>query len=126
MDAGLLMLAVFSIGWIAILRSAYRASAVGPGLFTVDLIHPAVDLAVLSGTLWLALRVGRRALMPYLALCAATIGDFLAVQARASGMHPGSWPQLAWLVAFCLLGASALAAADRGGRASGRDPGGRG
>ncbi len=128
MDAGLLMLAVFSIGWIAILRSAYRASAVGPGLFTVDLIHPAVDLAVLSGTLWLALRVGRRALMPYLALCAATIGDFLAVQARASGMHPGSWPQVAWLVAFCLLGASALteqteAGAPAGGtRAAAADP----
>jgi diguanylate cyclase (GGDEF)-like protein/PAS domain S-box-containing protein len=109
MDAGLLMLAVFGIGWIAILRSAYRASAVGAGLFTVDLIHPVADLAVVSGTLWLAIRGGRRALAPYLALCAATVGDFAAVQARASGMHPGSWPQLAWLVAFCLLGASALA-----------------
>ncbi len=109
MDAALLVLAVFGIGWIAILRSAYLAAAVGPGLFTVDLIHPAADLAVLSGTLWLAIRAGRRALMPYLALCAVTLGDFLAVQARASGMHPGSWPQVAWLLAFCLLGASALA-----------------
>ena len=107
-DAGLLVLAVFSISWIAVLRSAYTAAAVGPGLFTVDLIHPVADLAVLSGTLWLAIRAGRRALAPYLALCAATIGDFLAVQARASGMHPGTWPQLAWLLAFCLLGASAM------------------
>ena len=82
-------------------------------MFTVDLIHPAVDLAVLGGTLWLAIRAGRRALLPYLALWAATLGDFLAVQARASGMHPGSWPQLAWLVAFCLLGASALTAQAR-------------
>jgi diguanylate cyclase (GGDEF)-like protein/PAS domain S-box-containing protein len=121
-DAGLLILSVFSIGWIAILRSAYTAAAVGPGLFTVDLIHPAADLAVLGGTLWLAIRAGRRALMPYLALWAATLGDFLAVQARASGMHPGSWPQLAWLVAFCLLGASALgvpADASTSGSASG-------
>jgi diguanylate cyclase (GGDEF)-like protein/PAS domain S-box-containing protein len=108
MDAGLLVLAVFSVGWIAVLRSAYAGSAVAPGLFTVDLIHPIAELLVLGGTLWLAIRAGRRALTPYLALCAATIGDFLAVQARASGMHPGSWPQLAWLVAFCLLGASAL------------------
>ncbi len=107
-DAGLLVLAAFGISWIAALRTAYRATAVGPGLFTVDLIHPVADLAVLSGTLWLAIRAGRRALAPYLALCAATVGDFLAVQARASGMHPGTWPQLAWLLAFCLLGASAL------------------
>jgi diguanylate cyclase (GGDEF)-like protein/PAS domain S-box-containing protein len=108
LDASLLVLAVFSIGWIAVLRSAYRASGVGPGLFTVDLIHPVADVIVLSGTLWLAIRAGRRALTPYLALCALTVGDFLAVQARASGMHPGSWPQLAWLMAFCLLGAGAL------------------
>jgi diguanylate cyclase (GGDEF)-like protein/PAS domain S-box-containing protein len=109
MDAGLLMLALFSIGWVAILRSAYYGAAVGPGLFSVDLIHPVVDLAVLAGTLWLTIRAGRRALLPYLALCAATVGDFVAVQARASGMHPGTWPQFAWLVSFCLLGASALA-----------------
>ncbi|HWM97708.1 MAG TPA: hypothetical protein VNO54_11670, partial [Streptosporangiaceae bacterium] len=108
MDAGLLVLALSSIGWIAILRSAYTAAAVGPGLYTVDLIHPVADLAVLSGTLSAATRAGRRALMPYLALCAATVGDFLAVQARASGMHPGAWAQLAWLVAFCLLGAGAI------------------
>jgi diguanylate cyclase (GGDEF)-like protein/PAS domain S-box-containing protein len=109
-DAGLLILSIFSIGWVAILRSAYTAAAVGPGTFSVDLLHPAADLVVLGGTLWLAIRAGRRALMPYLALWAATLGDFLAVQARASGMHPGSWPQLAWLLAFCLLGASALTA----------------
>ena len=114
-DAGLLVLGVFSISWIAILRSAYAAAAVGPGLFTVDLIHPVADLTILSGTLWLAVRAGRRAVTPYLALCAATVGDFLAVQARASGMHPGTWPQLAWLLAFCLLGASALPVRARAG-----------
>jgi diguanylate cyclase (GGDEF)-like protein/PAS domain S-box-containing protein len=115
-DACLLGLAVFSVGWIAVLRSAYTATGVGPGSFTVDLIHPVADLVVLAGTLWLAILAGRRGLAPYLALCAATIGDFVAVQARASGMHPGTWPQLAWLAAICLLGASALPspqAADR-------------
>jgi diguanylate cyclase (GGDEF)-like protein/PAS domain S-box-containing protein len=107
-DVGLLALAVFTVGWIAVLRSAYTASNVGPGEFTVDLIHPVADVLVLSGALWLALRAGRRALTPFLALFAATVGDFLAVEARASGMHPGAWPQLTWLVAFCLLGAGAL------------------
>ena len=47
LDAGLLVLAVFSVGWIAVLRSAYTASAVGPGFFTVDLIHPVADVMVL-------------------------------------------------------------------------------
>jgi len=107
-DASILALAVFALGWIAILRSAYVTSDVGRGPFAVDLIHPLIDVLVLSGALWLAIRGGRRALTPFLALFAATVGDFLAVQARASGIHPGSWPQLAWLVAFCLLGASAL------------------
>ena len=107
-DVGLLILAAFTLGWIAVLRFAYRATDVGPGLFTVDLIHPVADVLVLAGTLALAVRAGRRALTPFLALVAATIGDFLAVEARASGLHPGSWPQLAWLVAFCLLGAGAL------------------
>jgi diguanylate cyclase (GGDEF)-like protein/PAS domain S-box-containing protein len=107
-DAGLVALAVFAVAWIAILRSAYVASDVGRGPFAVDLVHPLVDVLVLAGTLSLAIRGGRRALMPFLALLAATLGDFLAVQARASGMHPGSWPQLAWLAAFCLLGVGAL------------------
>jgi diguanylate cyclase (GGDEF)-like protein/PAS domain S-box-containing protein len=109
-DAGLVALAVFAIGWIAILRSAYASSDVGRGPFAVDLIHPLIDVLVLAGTLSLAIRRGRRALLPFVALLAATVGDFLAVQARASGVHPGSWPQLAWLVAFCLLGAGALRA----------------
>jgi diguanylate cyclase (GGDEF)-like protein/PAS domain S-box-containing protein len=107
-DAGLLAVAAFAVGWIAVLRSAYAASDVGRGLFAVDLIHPLVDVLVLAGTLWLSIRAGRRALTPFLALFAMTFGDFLAVQARASGLHPGSWPQLVWLTAFCLLGASAL------------------
>jgi diguanylate cyclase (GGDEF)-like protein/PAS domain S-box-containing protein len=103
-DAGLLALALFAIGWIAVLRGAYTATDVGPGFFVVDLIHPAADLAVLGGTLRLAPRAGRRGLTLYGALFAMTVGDFLAVQARASGMHPGAWPQLAWLAAIFLLG----------------------
>ncbi len=103
-DGGLLALALFAIGWIAVLRAAYGATDVGPGFFAVDLIHPVADLVVLGGTLWLALRAGRAGLTLYAALIAGAVGDFLAVQARASGMHPGAWPQLAWLVAICLLG----------------------
>ncbi len=104
-DGGLLALALFAIGWIAVLRAAYGATDVGPGFFAVDLIHPVADLVVLGGTLWLALRAGRAGLTLYSALLAGAVGDFLAVQARTSGMHPGAWPQVAWLAAICLLGA---------------------
>jgi diguanylate cyclase (GGDEF)-like protein/PAS domain S-box-containing protein len=104
-DGGLLALALFAFGWIAVLRAAYGATDVGPGFFAVDLIHPVADLVVLGGTLWLAVRAGRAGLTLYAALIAGAIGDFLAVQARASGMHPGAWPQVAWLAAICLVGA---------------------
>jgi diguanylate cyclase (GGDEF)-like protein/PAS domain S-box-containing protein len=105
-DGCLLSLGVFGVAWIAVLRSGYAAAGVGAGSFAVDLIHPLADLVVLGGTLAVVLRAGRAALLPYLAVAAATLGDLLAVQARALGAHPGTWPQLAWLLAICLLGAS--------------------
>jgi diguanylate cyclase (GGDEF)-like protein/PAS domain S-box-containing protein len=114
-DGCLLALSVFIVGWIAVLRHAYRVTAVGPGAFVVDLIHPVADLALLGGSLWLAVQAGRRAVTPYLALCAATVGDFLAVQARATGVAPGSSAQLAWVAAIALLGASGLRVARTAG-----------
>ena len=108
LDGCLLGLAVFCVGWITLLRSAYAAADVGAGTFTVDLIHPAADVITLGGGLGLAVLAGRRALAPYLALCAATVGDFLAVHARVGGSHPAVPAQLAWLAAICLLGLSAV------------------
>ncbi len=107
-DGSLLSLGTFGIFWIAVLRSAYLAADIGAGSFIVDLIHPLIDLVVLGGTLAVVLRGGRAALPPYLALGAATLGDLLAVQARASGAPAGTGPQLAWLLAICVLGASGL------------------
>ncbi len=108
LDGSVLGLAVVCVGWIALLRPAYTAAAVGAGTFTVDLVHPAADVITLGGTLGLAVLAGRRALAPYLALCFATLGDFLAVQARAGGSHPAIPAQLAWLAALGLLGLTAL------------------
>jgi hypothetical protein len=107
-DGALLALGVFAVGWIAVLRDAYAATGVGPGFFAVDLIHPVADLVVLATAVWPAVRAGRPGLLLYGALLSGTAGDFLAVQARASGMHPGTWPQLAWLAAICLLGSVGL------------------
>jgi diguanylate cyclase (GGDEF)-like protein/PAS domain S-box-containing protein len=109
-DGCLTSLGVFGIAWIAILRAAYGATAVGAGSFAVDLIHPLADLLVLGVTMPVALRAGRVALAPYLAMVVFTLGDLLAVQARAAALHAGSWPQAAWLVAIVLLGFAGLAA----------------
>jgi diguanylate cyclase (GGDEF)-like protein/PAS domain S-box-containing protein len=108
-DGSMLALGAFAVGWTAVLRDAYAAAGVGPGFFAVNLIHPVADLLVLAAVLWPAVRAGRPGLVLFGALFAATIGDFLAVQARASGMHPGTWPQLAWLAAICLVGSLGLA-----------------
>jgi diguanylate cyclase (GGDEF)-like protein/PAS domain S-box-containing protein len=108
-DGCLMSLGIFGIAWIAWLRPAYGATALGAGSFAVDLVHPLADLLVLGITLAAALRAGRIALLPYLALAAFTLGDLMAVQDRAAALHAGGWPQLAWLVALVLLGAAGLA-----------------
>jgi diguanylate cyclase (GGDEF)-like protein/PAS domain S-box-containing protein len=113
-DACLTSLGIFGIAWIAMLRQAYGATAVGAGSFAVDLIHPTADLLVLGATLSVALRAGRIALAPYLALAAFTLGDLLAVQDRAAGQHAGGWAQIAWLLAICLLGYAGLGQAAGG------------
>jgi diguanylate cyclase (GGDEF)-like protein/PAS domain S-box-containing protein len=107
-DGCLLSLSVFAAGWIVALRPAYTATDIGAGSFIVDLIHPMADLVVLAIMLAAAARAGRVALLPYLSLVAATIGDLLAVQARADNLHAGGWAQLCWLVALGLLGAAGL------------------
>jgi diguanylate cyclase (GGDEF)-like protein/PAS domain S-box-containing protein len=108
-DGCLTSLGIFGIAWIAILRAAYGATAVGAGSFAVELIHPLADLLIIGITMPVALRAGRAALAPYLAMCALTLGDLLAVQARAADVHAGGWAQAAWLAAICLLGAAGLA-----------------
>jgi diguanylate cyclase (GGDEF)-like protein/PAS domain S-box-containing protein len=113
-DACLTSLGLFGIAWIVLLRQAYGATAVGAGSFSVDLIHPTADLLVLGATLSVALRAGRIALAPYVALAAFTLGDLLAVQDRAAGQHAGGWAQLAWLLAICLLGYAGLGQAAAG------------
>jgi diguanylate cyclase (GGDEF)-like protein len=108
-DGCLMSLGIFGVAWIAWLRPAYGATALGAGSFAVYLVHPLADLLVLGITLAAALRAGRASLLPYLALAAFTLGDLLAVQNRAAAVHAGGWPQIAWLAALALLGAAGLA-----------------
>ena len=120
-DACLLVVSVFLIAWITVLAGAYTTADVGAGTFTLDLIHPLADVAVLAGVLPFAARAGWRALIPCGALLLTTAGDFLAVGARANNLYPGWAAQLAWLLGVCVLGAipaalARLAETDRGRR----------
>ena len=70
---------LFVVGWVTLFGSAYHRSGDAAGGFALVLIHPLVDLAALGITLPFAIAAGRRGLAPYLALCAMTLSDALAV-----------------------------------------------
>src|SRR5580700_4292199 len=90
-DGALLSLGIFAMAWIAILRPAYASVAVGGGSFAVDLVHPLADLVVLGGTLAVALRAGRAALAPYLAVVAAALRGAAGLPAGGTtGREPAS------------------------------------
>jgi diguanylate cyclase (GGDEF)-like protein/PAS domain S-box-containing protein len=101
-DGYVLVAALFLIGWVTLFGAEFVRTGAGPS-FVVDLVHPLVDLMVLWVTLPLAQTAGRRAVAPYLALVAITVGDSLAVGARIAGARPGVVALAAALVALALL-----------------------
>jgi diguanylate cyclase (GGDEF)-like protein/PAS domain S-box-containing protein len=108
-DGYILAAALFIVGWITLFGSIYHRSGDGAGTFVLALLHPLADLAVLGVALQYAVRAGRRAVMPFLALLAVTVSDALSVGAKVNAASPGGWAQVAQLAAFCLLGSALLA-----------------
>jgi len=101
-DGFVLAGALFLIGWVTVFGAAFTRS--GGGLsFAAELVHPLADLLVVWAALPLAQVAGRRAVAPYLALVAVTVGDSLAVGSRVAGTHPGVGALAAQLVALGLL-----------------------
>jgi diguanylate cyclase (GGDEF)-like protein/PAS domain S-box-containing protein len=101
-DGYVLAAALFLIGWVTLFSAAYARSDTGLS-FAGELVHPVADLLVLGAVLPLAQVAGRRAVAPYLALVAATVGDSLAVGARIAGTSPGGAALAAQLIALALL-----------------------
>ena len=101
-DGYVLVAALFLIGWVTLFGAEFTHAGAGPS-FAVDLVHPLVDLMVLLVTLPLVQAAGRRAVAPYLALVAVTVGDSLAVGARIAGTRPGAAALAAALIALVLL-----------------------
>ncbi len=102
-DGGLLIAALFVIGWVTMFGPAYTAADVGAPAFALDLIRPAADLVAVGTLLPLAVRRPRVALLPVLALAVMTVGDCLAVAARADGAAAAAAPRLLWLAGLGLL-----------------------
>jgi hypothetical protein len=134
-DGYVLAAALFLIGWVSLFGAAFTRSDTGLA-FAAVLVHPLVDLMILWVTLPLAQAAGRRAVAPYLALVAVTVGDSLAVGARIDGTRPGTAALAAQLIALVLLGLAPWAtgmwaaggrwlggARRRGGRPADRRPG---
>jgi diguanylate cyclase (GGDEF)-like protein/PAS domain S-box-containing protein len=119
-DACLLAAALFIIDWIALLGAEYRRTGESAGAFALQAIHPIADLVALGVLVAVAVRAGRAALAPYLALLLVTLGDSLAVGARINNMRPGPWAVVVLLAGFCVLGAAALAPGDRAAPAPAR------
>jgi len=94
------------VGWIVAFGTEYHNSGERPTIFLLDLLHPLADLAVLGALLPVLTVAWQRALLPYLALVAATGADSLGVGARISGGHQGVLEQLAIIAAAALLGVS--------------------
>ena len=101
-DGYVLTAALFLIGWVTLFGAAYAHSETGLS-FAGELVHPLVDLMILWIALPLAQAAGRRAVAPYLALVAITVGDALAVGARNAGTPPGTAALVAQLIALGLL-----------------------
>ena len=102
-DGYVLASALFLICWVIVFRSVFMRSGAGPGTFTVELVHPLADLALLGAGLPLAAAAGRRGALPYLCVLVIALGDALAVGARTVGQPPGLLALLVLAAGLVLL-----------------------
>src|SRR6478672_9724451 len=87
-DGYILASALFLIAWVTLFRMMFLRAGAGVPTFAAELIHPLADLILLGACLPLAAAAGRRGAIPYLAVLTITVGDALAVGARAVGLPP--------------------------------------
>ena len=87
-DGYILASALFLIAWVTLFRMVFLRAGAGVPTFAGELVHPLADLILLGACLPLAAVAGRRGAIPYLAMLTITVGDALAVGARAVGLPP--------------------------------------
>jgi diguanylate cyclase (GGDEF)-like protein/PAS domain S-box-containing protein len=121
-DGVLLAVALFVLGWIAVLHADWVAAGTSVPGFVLDLLHPLAALVALAAVMPLVARNVRRTVLPALALVLLAAGNMFSVGATISDASPGTAAQIAWLTGACLLALapSAPAAFGRRGRLSRR------
>jgi diguanylate cyclase (GGDEF)-like protein/PAS domain S-box-containing protein len=87
-DGYILASALFLIAWVTLFRMVFLRAGAGVPTFAGELAHPLADLILLGACLPLAAAAGRRGAIPYLAVLTISVGDALAVGARAVGLPP--------------------------------------
>ncbi len=112
LDGGLLAVSLLAIGMVVLFGPDYVSAGISPGAFALDLVQPVVDLATLGLILPLVPRNPRLVAAPALALAAVTLGDALAVSARAADSSPGVGSQLALVIGLALLACTPSIASD--------------
>src|SRR5215471_18960875 len=120
-DGYILASALFLIAWVVLFRTVFLRAGAGVPTFAVELVHPLADLILLGACLPLAAAAGRRGAIPYLAVLTITVGDALAVSARAVGLPPQVGALLVQAAGLALLAwapwAGGAAQAGRAGQA---------
>jgi diguanylate cyclase (GGDEF)-like protein/PAS domain S-box-containing protein len=102
-DGYILASALFLIAWVTLFRMVFLRAGAGVPTFAGELIHPLADLILLGACLPLAAAAGRRGAIPYLAVLTITVGDALAVGARAVGLPPQVGALLVQVAGLVLL-----------------------
>ena len=102
-DGYVLASSLFLIGWVILFRTVFVRAGAGVPTFAAELVHPLADLILLGVCLPLAAAAGRRGAIPYLAVLTVTVGDALAVGARAGGLHPRAGALLVEAAGLALL-----------------------
>jgi diguanylate cyclase (GGDEF)-like protein/PAS domain S-box-containing protein len=121
-DGYVLASSLFLIGWVILFRTVFVRAGAGVPTFAAELVHPLADLILLGACLPLAAAAGRRGAIPYLAVLTITVGDALAVGARATGLHPRAGALLVQAAGLALLACAPWAGGSR--RASSAGPAG--
>jgi diguanylate cyclase (GGDEF)-like protein len=120
-DSYVMAAGFFVVGWLVIFGTQYHKSGEDPRTFLLGLTRPLAGIFVVSALLPVVAAAGRRAVLPYLALIAITVGDAFGAALRLAGGHePGGAEQIAKIAGYLLLAAAPWAASHRRRATAGR------
>jgi diguanylate cyclase (GGDEF)-like protein len=106
-DSYVMAAGLFVAGWLVIFGTQYHRTGEDPRTFLLGLTRPLAGILVVSALLPIVAAAGRRAVLPYLALIAVTVGDAFGAALRLAGGHePGGAEQIVKIVGYVLLGAA--------------------